>query len=151
MRQGPLAACRVLGKHTGSKCFREGPSLFRPPLYFFLPTELSGVFNTDPLIAYGLAATDFVASDALAVVFVTPIPPTGALNLGNATLVGGLTAVSGKGIACTPNAWSFDSGFESLGLRAYPFRQQFQPLSLLSVDFIDGGLQHHKPLRRTGV
>jgi hypothetical protein len=63
---------------------------------------ISGNYDTDPSIAYGLAVVDFGAPSAFAFLFGTPIVPVGPGTVVNSSIVGGLTDFAGDGVSITP-------------------------------------------------
>ncbi|MCC7373266.1 MAG: hypothetical protein IT581_01325 [Verrucomicrobiales bacterium] len=63
---------------------------------------ISGQLNPDPSIAYGLAVTDFGAPSDFLFVFGVPIVPTGSPNTVDASVVGGITDLTGNGASVTP-------------------------------------------------
>lgn len=67
---------------------------------FFI--TITGQLNPDPSIAYGLAVTDFGAPSNFLVVFGVPIVPTGFPNQVDASVVGGITDLTGNGASVTP-------------------------------------------------
>lgn len=71
---------------------------------FFI--TLSGQLNPDPSIAYGLAVTDFGAPSDFLFVFGVPIVPTGSPNAVDASIVGGVTDLTGDGASITPTPGS---------------------------------------------
>jgi hypothetical protein len=65
-----------------------------------------GALNPDPSIAYGIAVADFGAPTSFGFFFVTPIVPTGPSTVVAASIVGGLTDLTGNGVSITPFAQS---------------------------------------------
>ncbi|MBL9137425.1 MAG: hypothetical protein JNK85_16250 [Verrucomicrobiales bacterium] len=67
---------------------------------FFI--TMTGQLNPDPSIAYGIAVTDFGAPSNFQFIFGVPIVPTGFPNLVDASVVGGITDLTGNGASVTP-------------------------------------------------
>lgn len=66
--------------------------------------EVSGHLDPDPMIAYGIAVTDFGAPSSFQFLFSSPIVPTAAPTVVDASITGGLTDATGNGVSITPLA-----------------------------------------------
>jgi hypothetical protein len=64
--------------------------------------DRGNLMDPDPLIAYGIAVTDFGAPSAFGFLFGTPIVPTGPGTLVSSSLAGSLTDGGSDGVTITP-------------------------------------------------
>jgi hypothetical protein len=69
---------------------------------------LNGTLDPDPSIAYGIAVTDFGAPSNFSFVFTTPIVPTAAPTVVDASISGGLTDQTGNGVTISPTLLDLD-------------------------------------------
>ncbi len=87
--------------------YEDENGIYRVDNFFYETSEFSlNIFDTymdpDPVIAWGIAVTDFGAPSSFAFLFSTPTVPVSGNNTVEASIVGGLTDFTGDGVSLTP-------------------------------------------------